>query len=266
MPVSEMTAIKARGVSGILRNANYLIGNERLMTENNIQITDDTLELYENEQKLGQTVMFISKNGMVVGLISIMDKIKSDAKETIDYLKSQGVKKIVMLTGDNYFAAQKVSEILGIDEFHAELLPEDKLNYIENEQKTNPTLMVGDGINDAPALAMSDVGLAIGHKGTDIAMETADVVLMGEKLRHAAYGFALSKQTFNVMIQNTAIALLTVVLLLFGVIYGYIHLASGMLIHELSILIVILNAMRLMRYKDRENGHKNVEFTEDTLA
>src|SRR5699024_7494963 len=161
MPVSEMTAIKARGVSGILRNANYLIGNERLMTENNIQITDDTLELYENEQKLGQTVMFISKNGMVVGLISIMDKIKSDAKETIDYLKSQGVKKIVMLTGDNYFAAQKVSEILGIDEFHAELLPEDKLNYIENEQKTNPTLMVGDGINDAPALAMSDVGLAI---------------------------------------------------------------------------------------------------------
>ena len=266
MPVSEMTAIKARGVSGILRNANYLIGNERLMTENNIQITDDTLELYENEQKLGQTVMFISKNGMVVGLISIMDKIKSDAKETIDYLKSQGVKKIVMLTGDNYFAAQKVSEILGIDEFHAELLPEDKLNYIENEQKTNPTLMVGDGINDAPALAMSDVGLAIGHKGTDIAMETADVVLMGEKLRHAAYGFALSKQTFNVMIQNTAIALLTVVLLLFGVIYGYIHLASGMLIHELSILIVILNAMRLMRYKDREISHKNVEFTKDTLA
>ncbi|CAD2072068.1 heavy metal translocating P-type ATPase [Phocicoccus pinnipedialis] len=266
IPVVDMTAIKARGVSGVIDDMKYLIGNERLMTENNVPITNDTLELYENEQKLGQTVMFISKDSEIVGLISIMDKIKSDAKATIDYLRNQGVEKIVMLTGDNYFAAEKVSEILGIDEFHAELLPEDKLNYIENEQKTNRTLMVGDGINDAPALAMSNVGLAIGHKGTDIAMETADVVLMGERLRNVAYGFALSKQTFNIMIQNTAVALLTVVLLLFGVIYGYIHLASGMLIHELSILVVILNAMRLMRYNDRENVHKNVEFKEDSFV
>lgn len=246
--VKEMVAIKARGVAGIVDDAQYFIGNESLMVENNILLDNDINKLYTNEQKLGQTVMFIAKNNQVIGLISIMDQIKQDAIDTIEYLRNAGVKKLVMLTGDNYYAAETVSNILRLDEFHAELLPEDKLKYIEKEQIKNKTLMIGDGINDAPALAISDVGLAIGHGGTDIAMETADVVLMGERLKNVAYGFSLSKQTFNVMLQNTAIALLTVILLLFGVIYGYIHLASGMLIHELSILFVIINAMRILRF------------------
>src|SRR5699024_9828882 len=147
-----------------------------------------------------------------------------DAHAAVKNLRANGAKKLVMLTGDNYYAAEKVSNILGLDEFHAELLPAEKMAYIENEQTNNrKVMMVGDGINDAPALALSEVGVAMGHGGTDIAMETADVVLMSDKLSKLTLGYNMSKSTFNVMLQNTAIALITVVLLLFGVIYGYIH-------------------------------------------
>ena len=252
--VEDAEAIKARGVSGIINNAQYYIGNKKLIDEQNIAISEDVLNQYVSEQKEGQTAMFITKNDEVIGLISIMDRIKTDALEAVKTLRENGAKKLVMLTGDNRYAAEKVSNILGLDEFHAELLPDEKMAYIENEQKNNrKVMMVGDGINDAPALALSDVGVAIGLGGTDIAMETADVVLMSEKLSKLAIGYSMSKSTFNVMMQNTGIALITVVLLLLGVVYGYIHLASGMLIHQVSVLAVIVNAMRLMPMNRKDN-------------
>ena len=252
--VEDAEAIKARGVSGIINNAQYYIGNKKLIDEQNIAISEDVLNQYVSEQKEGQTAMFITKNDEVIGLISIMDRIKTDALEAVKTLRENGAKKLVMLTGDNSYAAEKVSNILGLDEFHAELLPDEKMAYIENEQKNNrKVMMVGDGINDAPALALSDVGVAIGLGGTDIAMETADVVLMSEKLSKLAIGYSMSKSTFNVMMQNTGIALITVVLLLLGVVYGYIHLASGMLIHQVSVLAVIVNAMRLMPMNRKDN-------------
>lgn len=252
--VEDAEAIKARGVSGVIGKDKYYIGNKKLIDEQNIAVSDTILENYISEQKEGQTAMFITKNDEVIGLISIMDRIKEDALEAVKTLRDKGAKKLVMLTGDNRYAAEKVANILGLDEFHAELLPDEKMAYIEEDQANNrKVMMVGDGINDAPALALSDVGVAIGHGGTDIAMETADVVLMSQKLSKLAIGYTMSKSTFNVMLQNTAIALLTVVLLLLGVVYGYIHLASGMLIHQASVLAVILNAMRLMPMNRKDN-------------
>ncbi|CAM4190164.1 heavy metal translocating P-type ATPase [Lacicoccus alkaliphilus] len=254
LEVEDPEAIKARGVSGVIGTDKYYIGNKKLIDEQNIKISDTILENYISEQKEGQTAIFITKNDEVIGLISIMDRIKEDALEAVKTLRDKGAKKLVMLTGDNRYAAEKVANILGLDEFHAELLPDEKMAYIEEEQAENSkVMMVGDGINDAPALALSDVGVAIGHGGTDIAMETADVVLMSQKLSKLAIGYTMSRLTFNVMLQNTAIALLTVVLLLLGVVYGYIHLASGMLIHQASVLAVILNAMRLMPMNRKDN-------------
>lgn len=263
--VVDAEAIKARGVSGIINEAQYYIGNKKLIDEQNITISEDILNHYIREQKEGQTAMFITKNDEVIGLISIMDRIKEDALEAVKTLRERGAKKLVMLTGDNRYAAEKVANILGLDEFHAELLPDEKMAYIENEQKQKrKVMMVGDGINDAPALALSDVGVAIGHGGTDIAMETADVVLMSEKLKKLAIGYTMSKSTFNIMMQNTGIALITVVLLLLGVVYGYIHLASGMLIHQASVLAVIVNAMRLMPMNRKDNEEEEVAAEEAT--
>lgn len=255
--VKDAEAIKARGVGGVIGSNQYYLGNKKLVDEQSIAISDDILNHYISEQKEGQTAMFITKNDEIIGLISIMDRIKEDALETVKTLCENGAKKLVMLTGDNRYAAEKVANILDLDEFHAELLPDEKMAYIENEQANNrKVMMVGDGINDAPALALSDVGVAIGQGGTDIAMETADVVLMSEKLTKLAIGYSMSRSTFKVMIQNTGIALITVVLLLLGVVYGYIHLASGMLIHQASVLAVILNAMRLMPMNRKENEEK----------
>lgn len=261
--VVDAEAIKARGVSGIIDEDQFYIGNKKLIDEQNITIPEAITNDYIREQKEGQTAMFITKNDEVIGLISIMDRIKEDALEAVRTLRERGAKKLVMLTGDNRYAAEKVADILGLDEFHAELLPDEKMEYIENEQKNKrKVMMVGDGINDAPALALSDVGVAIGHGGTDIAMETADVVLMSEKLKKLAIGYTMSKSTFNIMMQNTGIALITVVLLLLGVVYGYIHLASGMLIHQASVLAVIVNAMRLMPMNRKDNEEEGVSAEE----
>jgi len=250
--VHDAEAIKGKGVSGAIGSDRYIIGNKKLMDDNDIAISRDVRGRYVREQKEGNTVIFVAKNGKITGIVSIMDKVRNDAAATIQAFRDKGVKNMVMLTGDNRYAAEKVSDILGLDGFHAELMPDDKMKYIEEEKAAGRrVMMVGDGINDAPALAFADVGIAMGHGGTDIAMETADVVLMGSRMEQLAHGFNISKATYRVMLENTAIALLTVALLLAGVLYGYIHLASGMLIHEVSVLLVIVNAMRLIRLKDR---------------
>lgn len=165
-------------------------------------------------------------------------------------MRMNGVKRIIMLTGDNYYTARIVSQQLGIDEYYAELLPNEKVNYVKKLKEEGAVVaMAGDGINDAPAIATADIGIAMGEGGTDISMETADVVLMADRLSQFSHAYALSKKTIRNMRQNIAIALVTVIILLIGVIGGQVHLASGMFIHEASVLLVILNAMRLISFK-----------------
>jgi Cd2+/Zn2+-exporting ATPase len=157
---------------------------------------------------------------------------------------------MVMLTGDNRHTAELVANELGLDEFQAELLPENKVEYVKQLKAAGQVVaMAGDGINDAPAIATADIGLAMGEGGTDVSMETADVVLMADKLMQFSHAYALAKATVRNMKQNTFIAVAVVFILLAGVLLDYVHLASGMFIHEASILIVILNAMRLIGFK-----------------
>jgi Zn2+/Cd2+-exporting ATPase len=153
-----------------------------------------------------------------------------------------------MLTGDNEQTARIIGDAVGVDEAHARLLPEDKLAWIEAAQRNGEVVaMVGDGINDAPALATADVGIAMGAAGTDVALETADIALMTDQPMRISDALRISRSTNGVIRQNLVIAVATVALLLAGVLTGNVNMAGGMLVHELSVLVVILNGMRLMR-------------------
>src|SRR5699024_1661509 len=157
------------------------------------------------------------------------------------------------LTGDNTHTAKIVAEKLGLDAYHAELLPEDKVEYVKQLKASGKIVaMAGDGIKDAPAIATAHIGVAMGEGGTDVSMETADIVLMADRMKQFSYAYTLSKATMKNMKQNTILAVTTVVLLLIGVLNNQVHLASGMFIHEASVLLVILNGMRLMRFNPRK--------------
>jgi Zn2+/Cd2+-exporting ATPase len=191
-------------------------------------------------------------DGQVVGILGIADPIREMAHRMIQRLKGIGLRRIVMLTGDDRLTAQHIAAQSGIEEIQAELLPEDQLAVIRELQKDGHVVaMVGDGINDAPALAAADIGIAMGAAGTDIAIETADIALMSDDLIKLPEAIHLSKATLQNIYQNVFVALATVSLLPPGVLMGEVRMAAGMRIHEASVLIVILNGMRLLRKKPR---------------
>ena len=248
--MKDASGVKGRGINGNINDLNIIAGNRNMMLENNIVIPSDVEAYVVEREKNGNTVIFASVNSEIRAVISIADKIRDDAKDALEMMRDKGIKHIVMLTGDNHHTAQAVAQELNIDEVHAELLPEDKVTHVKRlKGKGRIISMAGDGINDAPAIATADVGLAMGKGGTDVSMETADIVLMADKLSQYAHAFSLSKAAIRNMKQNIIIALVTVVLLLVGVLMGGVNLAIGMFAHEASVLIVILNAMRLIKFR-----------------
>ena len=250
--------ITGQGLKVVIEGKTYLIGNRRLFNENNVDIND--IEDYLNlEEEKGQTAVIVGSLEEILGIISIADIVRNDAKELIANLKSLGIKKIVMLTGDNKRAAKAISEELGIDEYYGELLPEGKVAALkELQEKYGIIGMVGDGVNDAPALASADLGIAIGGAGTDVAMETADVVLMSAEIKRLSHAIGLSRATVRNMKQNIYFALIVAGLLLAGVIVQTVNLSFGMLIHELSVILVVINAVRLLGYGDKGRSKKEV--------
>jgi len=223
------------------------------METDNIVIPQEVNAYAVKREKAGNTAIYAAVDGKIAGIFSIADQIRDDAARALAEMRENGVKRIVMLTGDNRHTAELVANQLGIDEVHAELLPEDKVTHVKRLKESGHVVaMAGDGINDAPAIATADIGLALGEGGTGISIETADVVLMEDKLSQFSHAYSLAKSTVANMKQNTAIAVGTVFLLLTGVLAGTIHLASGMFIHEASILVVILNAMRLIRFRNKK--------------
>lgn len=249
----DVTLVKGQGLSGSFDGQRYVIGNRRLMDAQSIELSTAINKQIEREEAEGKTVVIVAKETSVIGYLVINDVIREEAKTALTALKRYGARDLVMLTGDNEKTAQYVAKQLGITSVRAELQPKDKLEEIkQRQQHGEKVVMVGDGVNDAPALALSDIGIAMGLSGTDVAIETADVVVMNDRLDKLVHAYRLAKATVKNRTQNIAIALLTVFFLLLGVLNGTIHLASGMFVHEASVLIVILNGMRLIRFQPKE--------------
>ena len=242
-----------RGVKAQYDGHTIGVGTLELMDKLGVQVEDKTQEALTSLKSEGKTAVLVSLDGQVIGILGIADPIRETTSAMIKRLKEVGVKRIVMLTGDDRLTAQNIARQAGIEEVRAELLPEDKLAVIRDLQKDGYVVaMVGDGINDAPALAAADIGIAMGAAGTDIAIETADIALMSDDLMKLPEAIRLSKATLHNIYQNVFIALATVTILLLGVLFGRVHMAGGMLIHEASVLIVIMNGMRLLRIHPRQ--------------
>lgn len=243
-----VTPVPGKGIVSDVAGQRVLIGNPPLLDQYSIPNDGRAAQAAEALASAGKTPMIVAVDDKVIGVIAVADQIRRDAPEMVARLHQAGVEKVVMLTGDTRLVAEAVGKATVIDEIHASLLPEDKLDVVAQLQRQGHTVaMVGDGVNDAPALATANIGVAMGAAGSAVAVETADIALMGDNLLKLPEAIGLAKQTVSVMRQNIAIALITVVLLLAGVFAGGVTMSVGMLVHEASVLVVIINAMRLLR-------------------
>jgi Cd2+/Zn2+-exporting ATPase/cation-transporting ATPase G len=200
----------------------------------------------ERLQAAGATVVLIERDDTLLGAIAVRDELRAEAPEVVAQLKKLNI-HTAMLTGDNARTATALGQAAGITAVHAELLPEDKAGLVSGLGKDRRVAMVGDGVNDAPALASADVGIAMGAMGTDVAIETADVALMGEDLRHLPQVLAHARHARHVMLQNVALSMAIIVVLIPVAAFGILGLATVVFVHELAEVLVIINAIRAAR-------------------
>jgi Cd2+/Zn2+-exporting ATPase len=244
----DFEVVAGKGVVAHHDGREIVVGNRALLEERGIELPEVVEQYVRGREERGETAVHVVRDGGVVGAIALRDELREAAPGVVQELQDAGI-ETVMLTGDNERVASAVAEEVGIDDYRAELLPEDKQAVIEEYREDGSVVaMVGDGINDAPSLATADVGIAMGAAGTDTAIETADMALMADDLERIPYAVTLSKATRWNIFENVGLAVLTVTLLLAGVLTSYVTLALGMLVHEASVLAVIGNGMRLLRY------------------
>ena len=253
--VDAFEALKGRGASASVAGVSLLIGNDRLMQENGVQPDADLQRRKEALEADGKTAMLIAVDGALKGLVAVRDEPREAAREAIATLKASGIKRTVMLTGDNRRVAEAIGRELGVDEVRAELLPEDKVSAIEElKERYGKVIMIGDGVNDAPAMVASTVGVAMGGAGTDVALETADIALMADNLARLPYAIELSRASRRMIQQNLLISLGVIALLVPSALFGLASIGVAIIFHEGSTLIVVLNALRLLGFKGRSTS------------
>ena len=241
--VSDFESLTGQGVRGRIADVPYCVGRPELFAEHQ--------GLAETLQREGKTVVLLGTGTQVLGMIAVADTVRADAKEAIAALHRQGIRHVVMLSGDNEPTARAIARQLGIDHYQANLLPEDKVAAVRDLQaRYGLVAMVGDGVNDAPALAVADVGIAMGAAGTDVALETADVALMADDLSRLPYLFGLSRKAHRIIRQNIAAAILIKVALAAGVVPGLVSLVVAVLVGDMGTSLGVTgNALRLARVK-----------------
>lgn len=237
-----------QGIVSRIAGKTWLVGNQQLLIAHAVQLTEAVQADLLAFQKAGMsTVLFADDH--VRAIFAITDKLRPNVTASLDNLKRQGIKQMIMLTGDSQKTGQMLASQLPLDCFEAELLPTAKAEIVKKLQKSGRKVaFIGDGINDSPALTLADIGIAMGS-GTDVAIETSDVVLINADFANLKHAYGLAKKAQKNVVENIIIAVLTVIFLFIMLFFGYIHMASGMFVHEASILIVIVNAMRLTHFK-----------------
>lgn len=240
----ELTAIPGQGVSGSVNGVCCKVGKLGLL--HNPALSDREAAIAKQLEAEGKTVIYVEADQTLIGIMAIQDVVRPNAKEAVAALRRMGM-QVVMLTGDREATARAIGSQLGVDKVYADLLPEDKVAIVKQLSAAGKVAMIGDGVNDAPALAASSVGIAMGAAGTDVALETANVVLMADDLSKIPFAVSLGRRTARVIKQNLTFAIGVVLVLVVSNFFGGINLPSGVVGHEGSTLLVILSGLRLLR-------------------
>lgn len=251
----DMEAVLGKGIKAALGSDQIYAGNLTLFeTLDDAKPSQEIINAVREAEAAGQTTMLIRKNTTYIGLIAVMDTPREEAKEALAMLKQTGIKKMIMLTGDNQKVADAIAREIGLTDAIGSLLPEQKVEAIQKlAQQEGKVAMVGDGVNDAPAMAKSTVGIAMGAAGSDVALETADIALMGDKLLLLPFAIGLSRQSKKIIKQNLVISLGMVAILIPLTILGIASIGPAVAAHEGSTLVVVANALRLLVYKHRQS-------------
>lgn len=249
--VDEFTSITGKGIQGNIEGITYLVGSPKLF-ESILTDNSKIIENYQRLQQQGKTAMLLGTDKQILAVIAVADELRESSKAVIEKLHDLGIEHTIMLTGDNATTAQSIGKQTGVTEIKGDLMPQDKLDYIKSLKETyGKVAMVGDGINDAPALAASTVGIAMGGAGTDTALETADVALMGDDLQKLPFIVKLSRQTLRIIKQNITFSLGIKLLALLLVVPGWLTLWIAILADMGATILVTLNGLRLMKVKSK---------------
>ena len=239
-----------RGVIAEHNGQQLVVGRQDHLTAQSITLSDADHAHLNEHHAAGHTTVVVAHDGQVCGTICVADTTRAEAADAVRQLRELGIEKIVMLTGDHRQVALEIAGALGIDEVHAEVLPEQKSSYIKTLQQAGPVAMVGDGVNDAPALAVADVGMAMGVTGTDVAHAAADIALLSDDLSKIAFSVGLSRHALKIIRQGLWFALAYNVTMVTLAGTGHLHMIGGAIAHQFSSVLVILNAMRLLGYRE----------------
>ncbi|MBU3206328.1 heavy metal translocating P-type ATPase [Clostridium algidicarnis] len=252
--VTNTEVIKGGGIIATIEGHRVIVGNVTLIKNEGILLNPQIVTDIATFEKNGDSLVLTAIDDELKLLLGIRDQIRTGVKEDLKKLKAMGVKNLIVLSGDNQGTVNLVATQLGLTEAHGNMLPEDKSAYIDQLQKQGQIVaFVGDGVNDSPSLALADVGIAMGN-GTDVAIETSDIVLMNSNFSLLPHALGLSKATARNMKENIVIAIGVVIILLLSLIFSqWMNMTIGMLVHELSILVVILNGMRLLKYSLKDD-------------
>jgi len=238
---------RGKGVKAQWNSKTIILGSSEMLKGEGIEILESAKELLKSKESQGMTSLFVTLDNRLLGILSIADTLREGAKEAIDKIREQGVSEIWMLTGDSELVADRIGKQLGI-RYEAKLLPEEKVMRVKEWKKQGQTVaMVGDGVNDAPALAAADIGIAMGAVGTDVAIETADIALMTDDLKKISTVIRLSRKALRVINENLVFALVFNTVLVILSAQGWVSMILGAVMHQASSLLVILSSMRLLR-------------------